>query len=205
MKKFSKAGLLIVTLVIPALIFVFLKFFAKNHYDLPYFNPELDAQGKVVIENGDTLFRKVNMVCPSLGQIDLRNKLTLISSLSGECDADCQTFVTQLQRINSLTHEIPELQILTLTDTLKKVAELPDGMGGGKWSLIRSSENAIDNCLKMSPMSVETSNELDKKWQLMLIDRQGFVRGYYNGKDVKDTDRLIAEIKILDYEGKATK
>ncbi len=50
MINFRKAGLLIVTLVIPALVFTFLKFFATNHYDLQHYFPITDTSGKIVVK-----------------------------------------------------------------------------------------------------------------------------------------------------------
>ena len=33
--------------------------------------------------------------------------------------------------------------------------------------------------------------------KFVLVDKQGRIRGYYNGTDKKDVDRLITEIKVL--------
>jgi protein SCO1/2 len=38
--------------------------------------------------------------------------------------------------------------------------------------------------------------------KLVLIDADGHIRGYYNASDLEETNRLMAEIKILDYEKK---
>ena len=62
MINFRKAGLLIITLVIPALFFTFLKFFATNHYDLQHYFPITDNSGKIVVNNGDTTFYKVPVI-----------------------------------------------------------------------------------------------------------------------------------------------
>lgn len=33
--------------------------------------------------------------------------------------------------------------------------------------------------------------------QLVLVDKQGYIRGFYNGKDEKDVERLVTEISVL--------
>jgi protein SCO1/2 len=33
--------------------------------------------------------------------------------------------------------------------------------------------------------------------RLVLVDKQGVIRGFYNGTDKKEVDRMIMEIKVL--------
>ena len=42
-QKTIKAGILITALVVPALIFLYLKGFGENHYNLPYMIPRIDS------------------------------------------------------------------------------------------------------------------------------------------------------------------
>ena len=49
-QKIIKAGILIAALVVPALIFLYLKGFGENHYELPYLIPRIDsATGNVMM------------------------------------------------------------------------------------------------------------------------------------------------------------
>jgi hypothetical protein len=66
MNKSLKAGILIAMLVVPALVFLFLKGFGQNHYSLPRYIPRIDsASGQIMTvqrevngrEITDTLFR----------------------------------------------------------------------------------------------------------------------------------------------------
>jgi protein SCO1/2 len=202
MKNFSKAGLLIVTLVIPALIFTFLKFFATNHYDLSYFNPERDLNGQVLIQNGDTVFHKVAGICLEGGANTNLKGLTIVSYLPDVCDDSCKVMLAQLQRISDLRNDIPGVNIITAISSKHNVKELPEEIGKPGWRLVDRSKEVIDTCfakdlgLDLNVKKGPGSN------RLVLIDDKGFVRGYYNGADEVDTDRLMAEIKILDYESK---
>ena len=47
--KITKAGILVAILVIPALLFLFLKSFGDNQFTLPYYFPELDETGHIQI------------------------------------------------------------------------------------------------------------------------------------------------------------
>ncbi|MEO6286425.1 MAG: hypothetical protein ABIN80_10155 [Dyadobacter sp.] len=204
MKNFPKAGLLIVTLVIPALIFAFLRFFATNHYDLSYFNPELDANGKVVVQNGDTLFRKVSGLCADTDNSGIKG-LTVVSYLPEIRDDSSSLALSQLQRIFDIRSDITDLSIVSVgIKANDNKQDLPEQIGKPGWALITATREQIDTCFvkelgfNLNPVSKFKPNSL------VLIDRQGYVRGYYNGADVKETDRLMAEIKILDYESKTS-
>ena len=43
MQKNIKAGILIAALVVPALVFLYLKGFGENHFELPYLIPLTDS------------------------------------------------------------------------------------------------------------------------------------------------------------------
>lgn len=207
MKKSRKAGLLIVTLVIPALIFTFLQFFANNHYDLPYYHPLVAPNGSAVNEKGDTVyhqFSKLTLKQDSTGDIiseKLIGQVTVVSYLPAECHDTCKLVLSQLERIEGLRKEIPELSILTLAE---KGAEKSAGDG---WKVLHAENESIEKCLNelrfQTVIPKSKIGSLESK--LVLIDKKGFIRGYYDGSDATEIDRLMAEIKILDYEEKIKK
>jgi len=198
MKNFPKAGLLILTLVTPALIFVFLKFFGTNHYVLPYYNPQSNRNGQIVVENGDTLFSKNSEIKLKSAKTSIEDKLTVVNYLPEICEDSCLLMLAQLERINNLTTDIPDLAILTLTESGKQSSGYSDELGKGKWKVLPASNDEARNVLEKQ-LGLQTAS-FDNK--LVLIDKQGYTRGFYNGADSEDADRLMAEIKILQYEYK---
>lgn len=198
MKKFPKAGLLIVTLVIPALIFVLLKLFGTNHYDLPYFVTEKDGNGSIIVQNGDTLFHQVSADCGIFGGVNLGGHLTVVSRMSSNCGEPCERATDELNRIAALKLAIPELQLLVVaTDTVRR----------GDWQSVKADSGTIASCFSRELTDVaKGSNELNgRAGQIVLIDGNKHVRGFYKSGDGEETDRLMAEIKILDYEKKNEK
>jgi protein SCO1/2 len=206
MNKFFKAGLLIVTLVIPALIFTFLRFFATNHYDLPYYHAEKDSAGNVRVINGDTVFYKV---ADSLGRKllppgGIQGKVIVLSYLPQICSDSCKEEFIQLDRIYGLRQSIPYLNLATFTrEWPKDSMEFCRGIGKSGWqvNLLPSREEEIQFFDRFQfetkvPKAKTNSREL----KLVLIDDNGYIRGYYIGADSEEIDRLMAEIKILDYE-----
>jgi protein SCO1 len=59
MKKYFKAGMLTLLLVLPAFIILFLHGFAENHFKLPYLVPKLDTNGSVIMNKKDTVFYQI--------------------------------------------------------------------------------------------------------------------------------------------------
>lgn len=190
-KKYIKAGLLIVTLVIPALVFGFLRFFTTNHYNIPYFHPVKNAAGQIEVTNGDTAFYMLQGV----GTYKFRDKLTLISYFDNDCVDSCEVMHDNLDRIYGLVEGIKDLHVVLVSDTI--VDASVRGWKEGWQSVKLGSEERNSMLLWDYPEIPKTAaGDIDNRW--MLVDKEGHIRGYYNGASHEETDRLMAEIKILD-------
>ncbi|WP_159469213.1 hypothetical protein [Dyadobacter sp. 3J3] len=212
MINFRKAGLLIVTLVIPALVFTFLKFFATNHYDLQHYFPVTDSSGKVEVNNGDTLFYKVPVIHlkNTSGQLvseEFGNgKVTVVGYLPENCLNTCEIVLAQVERVFALKETIPYLNVVTLSDKWAgKKDTYPEEINTKGWKVLTGSDDELkkvwDSELRLlTEIPGSKTNSLETK--LVLIDAEGYIRGYYNASDSEETNRLMAEIKILDYEKK---
>ncbi|WP_234648187.1 hypothetical protein [Dyadobacter sp. CY356] len=212
MINFRKAGLLIVTLVIPALVFTFLKFFATNHYDLQHYFPVKDLSGKVIVIDGDTAFYKVPVISlkdtngRAISEEFGKGQVTVVGYLPEHCMDRCEIVFGQVERVFALRETIPYLNLITLADKWTgKKQNYPQELGTNGWKVLTGSEEEIkdtwDSKLKLlTEIPGSKTNSLETK--LVLIDAEGHIRGYYNASDSEETNRLMAEIKILDYEKK---
>lgn len=206
MNKFLKAGLLIVTLVIPALIFTFLRFFATNHYNLPYYHAEKDSAGGIQIVNGDTVFYKVadSLGIRMLPPDGIKGKVMVLSYLPQICGDSCRTEFTQLDRVYGLRQSIPYLNLATFAPEWPKDSmKFCQGISNPGWK-VNLLSNAEDQVQFFDQFYFETkvpkAKTNSRELKLVLIDENGYIRGYYIGADSGEIDRLMAEIKILDYE-----
>ncbi|WP_025762900.1 hypothetical protein [Dyadobacter tibetensis] len=209
MKKYTKAGLLILTLAIPALIFIFLKGFTTNHFELPYLNPARDTLGKVIMKGNDTVFtRRKEIVLvnadSSLNRIELGGSITVIGFLPANCNDRCVRYLEYLSRIAKLNSAVPNLRLVTLTDGLElKTIGQSYGMGSNTWQAHLISLEKGNNALA-SELNIYKSADGSKTnfsfSRLFLIDTEGYTRGYFDLSDTEELDRLLAEIRILDYQ-----
>jgi len=93
---------------------------------------------------------------------------------------------------------IPELQVLLIaTDTVRR----------GEWQSVKADSTTIASCFSKELTDIAKGSDVlnGRAGQIVLIDRSKHVRGFYKAGDGEETDRLMAEIKILDYEKKNEK
>ena len=219
-KKYFKAGILLATLGIPVFVFLFLKFFGKNNFDLPYFFPVIAENGEVKVINGDTIFHQP----PSFQLIDQNNRpfkynptgggIRILSFFFSRCGTICPTTNSNLSRIHEKFKDKISLISITVDpvyDTQKVLNAYAQKYQGnpGFWSFLTGDKKYIyDLAIKGFKLPVADANEYDQNIKsidetfihsdkLLLIDDQGFIRGIYSSTDKFDIDRLVVEIKVL--------
>lgn len=202
MKKYGKAGLLIFTLVMPALVFVFLRYFGSNHYELPYYNPKLDAAGNIEMRGADTVFNKADAIdlfeLSSTSKPGLTGRYTVINYIDSSEEDSIKLVVAQLDRIHTLARNIDMISIVSIIDS----SEIGKWSGIKKvgWALVSGNSEEISNVLNRTLYLDRNLESIPAYAKLLLTDDKGYVRGYYDARQPEEIERLMAEIKILNYE-----
>ena len=221
-KNTAKVGILIIILAVPTFIFVFLKLFGQNYYKLPYLMPEIDATGQIVMKGVDTVFHQI----PAFDLIDqngqpfssakTKGKIYVADFFFTRCGTICPKLSTNLTRVQSLFANDPNILIVShsvdpkhdSSAVLQKYAQKYD-VKSGKWFLLTGDKKAIyDLAIKGYKLPVADASEYDKNIKsidetfihsekLLLIDKEGYIRGIYDGTYSPDVERLVAEIKVL--------
>ncbi len=206
-----------ITLAFPVLFFLFLKLFASNHFDLPYFVPLRDATNNVVMKpGGDTAFYQIqDSSLPTFGSTinaaSLKGKTVLVSTLSSPCGDTCQKVLSQLVRLHALHQEYPSFIILTLID--KDDSQLIPSLNERRQSDAGWLVSALpDSTLRSAIQDVFRLNEkvpglqtISPPARLSLMDGAGFIRGFYDTTDPEEIDRLMAEVRILEHNREKAK
>jgi protein SCO1 len=220
LKKYIKAGILLIVLGIPAFVFIFLKVFGENKFDLPHYFPELDASGEVKVVNGDTTFITVpnfTLTDQSDEKVEFnKDKITVVSFFFSRCGTICPITNKNLLRVAETFKSNDSIDILTLTvdpvydtsDILKKYAnEL--GSSYKNWRFLTGDKKYIyDLAIKGLKLPVSDASDYDENIvdidqtfihsdKLLLIDTKGNIRGIYEGTNKSDIERLVVEIKVL--------
>ncbi|MDR6561232.1 MULTISPECIES: SCO family protein [unclassified Arcicella] len=233
MQKSIKAGILITALVVPALIFLYLKGFGENHYELPYMIPLTDSTtGNVMLKKNpnprwnqpemDTVFHTI----PTWQLIDengtafssesLKGKIYVADFFFTRCTSICPKMSTQLTRVQDTFSQNDEVNFVSISvdpehdepEKLKKYAQEYDAIKG-KWHFLTGEKKVIyPLAVKGYFIPVADASEYDKaikspdetfihSEKLILVDKEGHIRGFYDGTDKKDVDRLILEMRVL--------
>jgi protein SCO1/2 len=165
MKRYLKAGLLTLVLVLPALIVLFLHGFAENHFTLPYLQPLVDSTGTVVMNGLDTVFYQV----PKAVEKNIK-----VVAFFGENPSN--QLIQQFSRVEKLASDDVKVEALKGENVEKDATEI----------------------YKIKPLiKAKSAENILYNEQFILIDKEGYTRGVYDGTDPEDVDRLLAELKIL--------
>jgi len=211
MRKYTKTGLLILTLAFPVLIFVFLKVFTSNRFDLPYFVPQQDAAGNVITKSdGDTAFYQIKDFAllsdgSAFSAATLKGKTIVVSTLSSPCSDTCQKVLTQLSRVQVLHQEYPSFTVLTLIEKGDhQIATSLEGrtQPGAGWLVFllpdSTLSSAVQNVFRLNE-NVPGLQTISPRARLGLVDSAGFIRGFYDTTNPEEIDRLMAEVRILEH------
>ncbi len=229
MSKIQKAGILLTTLLVPALLYIFLRFGTQNHYVLTRYLPRIDSargeplMGIVTLANGrqitDTLynhippFSLIDQNSDTVRQSMVKGKIYVASFFFTRCGTICPKISSQLTRVQDIFRNQADVMLLShsvdpehdrpeqLREYAKKYEAIP-----GKWYFLTGSKQAIyDLALHGYYLPVVDAGVKEGKpdetfihsEKLVLVDKEGIVRGFYDGTDTKDVDRLILEIRVL--------
>ncbi len=208
MRKYSQAGALFVLVVLPVLVFVFLKVFGRNHFEVPRYNPVVDAAGNAVKAGKDTVFRAVE-ACEMYNErgqkvgVPASKSISVIVFLGDTCDVNCQKRQKQLLRVQEMFTNSPEVKLFSITDSASKSSTgdifLKAKVSPAKWFNLRAGPKRVERfkseeIFLKNPRYAKTF-EFEKSF--VLIDKERYVRGFYDGANPEDVDRLTVEIKIL--------
>ena len=95
---------------------------------------------------------------------------------------------------HTVTPEIDSVQ------QLKKYA-LENSIDDNKWNLVTGDKRQIYDLARKSYLAVEDSEfgdfDMIHTENFMLIDKQRQIRGFYDGTDIKEIERLLLDIEIL--------
>jgi hypothetical protein len=153
--KGQKAIFLFLALLLPIGIFIFLRTFGKNEFDVPAFH-----QDKVTAVAGCTFAHQAPYSLP--------DSVMSIVEQSGKNDLYLVNFTDGIS--GRIKQEVKHKEISFI-----------DGNSSAL------SNDKIKKCVLLIPASED----------MVAIDKNGKIRGYYTSTDREEVDRLLLEIEIL--------
>ncbi len=220
MNKSWKTGILIAILGIPVLAFLFLKIFGRNNFDLPYFFPEMDEEGEVIMVSGDTLFStapEFTLLDTKGDSVTIKNgSIKVINFFFSRCGTICPIANTFMAEVADNFKHKSDVQFYGITvdpkyDTPEILHTYSRALGieGLNYELLTGDKKYIYSlCLDEFHLPVADASEYDPSItdidqmfihsdKVLLIDQEGYFRGIYSGTQKDEMDRLKLEIKVL--------
>lgn len=203
------------SVVLPVLLVAFVSILEScktKELPLPIF-----GERKVV--NGDTLFHRiapfafVDQDSAVVTNDTFRDKVYVADFFFTSCRTICPIMKTQMLRVYEATRDMPDVQIIshTIDPEYDTVALLRDfakrlGVESGRWHFVTGVKDSIYKIAQTSyfATALEDKSEPDgfiHSGAFLLVDRQGRIRGKYDGTKEEEVNRLIVDIKKLRREG----
>lgn len=229
----KKTGILLMTLIVPVLIFLGLKIFGTNHFTLPRFVPAIDSTtGEIKMAKRlnpkwneseiDTVFQTI----PAFQLTDQNGKPFASTSLAGKifvanffftrCGTICPKITSQVSRVSDVFYTDKDVKFISISvdpnfDKPEKLIAYAKRFDAdlARWTFLTGDKKAIyPLILKGFHVPLADASEYDKavknpdetfihSERLVLVDKSGVIRGFYDGTDKKEVDRLLMEIKVL--------
>jgi protein SCO1 len=211
----SKALILGILLLVPILIFIFIGTFGEHHYTLRTYFPQLDGRGEVVYdEKGDTLFNQIPefrltaQQGQEISQQQLDGNIYVADFFFATCPDICKEMSSQLVRVQEAFQDEAQVKLVSFSvnpehDTPEVLQAYGERYGADpdKWYFLTGDRDQIYSLAKkgfyLPVMQVEGQQDFIHSDKFMLVDKNRYVRGIYNGTDADDVDRLILEIRVL--------
>lgn len=213
--KYFKAGILVFILAIPAFLFLLAHLTGENHFDLPRLNPvgvRASVDGKQ-----DTLYKALGdfTLMNQEGQLfnskNLKGKITVASFIFTSCKLECPMITSNMAKVFSVYQGDEEIKLLSLTvdpqtDTpavLKSYRQMYD-IESDQWEFLTSpNKDSLYGIIQTEFLmnAGEQGHGTQKSFihtdQVVLMDKEGITRGYFDGTDELSINEMIAAIKIL--------
>jgi protein SCO1/2 len=186
-----RKAIVFVVLGIPVLIAIILKFFGQNQFEIPVYYQDGITSEECGIQSSDQYviqeFETING-----DQHHLRGGISIIYFHS-ELNENSARMTRELERIFSAKSKSKLLKVYALTDE-ETVSEMISGSTLLRFD--REQLGSIAICNLLLPQSDSAGENIDYSI-IVLVDSTGRIRGYYNGTEEEEYDRLSAEVDIL--------
>ncbi|NDE62280.1 MAG: SCO family protein [Cyclobacteriaceae bacterium] len=206
---------LVCILMVPVLIFLFLKSFGKNEYDLPIFfekgveKPFEECPVADTTQHYIPEFAFTNQDGKTIGRADMQGKITIVDFFFTSCPSICPIMSKEMERVNDHFRDDPQVQLMSISidpeydtpELLKEYAQKHHAITG-KWHFLSGPKldtYRLARCGFVLP-TLDGNGIADNfvhSDKFILVDDLGRIRGYYSGTSREEVDLLMLETKIL--------
>ncbi len=161
-------------------------------------------------------FNLINEKGQKFSSSSLKGKIYVASFFFTRCGTICPKITGQLSRVQDTFNQDPDLKLVSISvdpafdhpEKLQAYAKRFDA-NEGQWTFLTGEKKVIYPLILTGfhvPLAdaseydaaIKNPNEtFIHSERLVLVDKEGVIRGFYVGTDKKEVDRLLVEIKVL--------
>jgi len=189
----------------------------KNHRALPYagnFNIEISETNGV--QSIDSIyptipaFQYLNQDSVMIKSKQMKGKVWIANFFFSNCPSICPPMTSQMKRLNILTKDINQyLQFMSFSidpsrDNPTRLREYikENGIQANNWYFFTGNEAkthrlGVDNFLVHAASDEVAPGGFAHSDGLVLVDREGYVRGIYHGTITEEVDQLNKDVRKL--------
>lgn len=186
--------ILILVIIVPITIFLFIKIFGTNEYNVPVFHTEVSSETIKDCGINGGAFKVPEELLKKNGIKDYSEKIVIIGLMPESNKSRERTFINQVNRLKDQMPEEILLYIIFTEDEIEYELLFKEDI-----TLIKAGEQEIKNFTKCGLMFQEQFDvNVNYEGIVTLIDPERRIRGYYKGSDFEEIDRLLVETRILE-------
>jgi len=157
-------------------------------------------------------FSLINQNGDTITQNDYKNKIYVADFFFTTCQSICPIMTDHMVQIQKEILHDDDIMLLShsVTPKIDSVAQLKryaieKGVNDAKWNLVTGDKKQIYDLARKSYLAVKTIGNGDEYDMIhtenfMLIDKNRQIRGFYDGTDPEEINRLLQDIKTLKKE-----
>jgi protein SCO1/2 len=217
---FKKSKSTLIFLLFFTIIFVpILYFLVKPKSQLPVYNP-VDVNPRLVDDAVKHIsrdhkisdFQLVNQNGDTITQADFENKIYVADFFFTRCQTICPIMAVNMSELQEYYKNDDDLKFLShsvtpIIDSVSVLREYADKQEAipGKWELTTGKKAHIYELARKSYFAVlDEGDGGDQDFihteQFILVDKNKQIRGFYDGTDATEIERIIKDIEVLKSE-----
>ena len=203
-----------ITIIFPVSILYYLSGAEDYLIKIQRYYPKVDSSLTGNVMTYDTSyytipdFSLLNNTGDSIYREDLNDQFLVVDFFFTRCPTICPEMSNSMYDVQEKFDEIDEVKLLSVSidsdydrpDILSKYARKYDA-NPDKWFFLTGDKNKIHNLaqegFKLSAVQESEGIEITHSDRLVLVDKEGVIRGYYHGTDENEVDKLIVELRML--------
>ena len=209
--RFKKVGFLVAILLLPSLFYLFLYTGANNFRTLPIYGPkQYDAS-----QPNDTLYHTIpafeftNQSGETFSSEELKGKIYVADFFFATCPTICPKMATHMLELQKHFYDLQDFHLVSFTvnpehDTVEVLRDYADRVRArdSVWDFLTGDKEKIYDLGYEGYMVNAMEDDqapggfLHSQW-LVLVDKQGRIRGYFDGTSTSETNDLMDAIEIL--------